>query len=133
MARRRRQKGGSSRADATTQIRSLAVLFRPAPSLLNPVLDRRVYHPEGPYRPARKLSGQVVKPHIVQPNVNKKQRSARSWQSLSPRIRFAEPRSTSVCVKREKRKQVLHAIRKTGKGVRRRRPRRNWLSAVSCK
>jgi len=46
-------------------------------------------------------------------------------------IAFSAPAETLVCIRRKRRKQVLFAKRKTGKGGQR-RPRRSRWSDVKC-
>lgn len=127
-----RKRGRKDRSDAISQPQSLAVLLRPSPvqlpvsvTPLREVEDRREYHPVKFHRPARDVSGQGHKPVVVKP-------SRKFGRVLPFGLRFAEPARTVLCVRRKTRKEVLHAIRKTGKGVRRRKPRRNWFSRISC-
>lgn len=70
-------------------------------------------------RPAARL--------LEQPNVNKRPR-ARSRTAF----KFAAPPEVGVCVRRKSRREVLFALRRTGKGAKSRRRRNAW-SGVSCK
>ena len=57
-------------------------------------------------------------------------RSAR----LPSNLAFVDPRRVLLCARRKTRAEVLHAMRKTGKGRgRRRSPRRNAYSNISCR
>lgn len=67
---------------------------------------------------------------VVDPNVNLKR--SRSRVALTPRIAFANPERVVTCIKRKTRRQVMFAMRKTGKGAQRRRRHRNWRSNISC-
>lgn len=123
--RRRRQRSDSDRPSAVSQ-RPLATLLRPSPAPPAPlrlIEDRRTYHPLGPDRPARQVSGHPSKPLQVKPS--KKFR-------LPPQLGFSDPTRVVVCVRRKTRKEVLFALKKMGAGKRRRRPRRNWLSNIEC-
>lgn len=87
--------------------------------------DRRRHHPLGFFRPAKQLSGHPVKPNKVG--------NSRRTSTLPHTIKFAAPKSTLICVRREQRKQVLFAKKKTKKGAGSRKRFRNWFSSVSCK
>lgn len=95
-------------------------------SALAEVEDRRSYHPLSPHRPARLLDG-----NDVQPNVNKKP-TGKFSRSLPFGLNFADPKRTVICVRRSERKEVLHALKKTGKGKGRRNPRRGRFSDIGC-
>nr|QJB20444.1 MAG: hypothetical protein [Microvirus sp.] len=105
--------------------------------------DRRQHHPEGRMRPAKLISGTRIPPHKVQTTKKIKvlrgpggrpMKSGRvRLATLSPRIKFALPHKTAICIRRKIREEVLHALRRTGKGANRRKPHRNRFSGVSCK
>lgn len=123
--RRRRNRSDSERPHAVSQ-RPLATLLRPAPPPIKPlqlIEDRRTYHPLGADRPARQVSGHPSKPLRVTPSRKFK---------IPTQLGFTDPRQVAVCVRRKQRKEVLHALKKTGKGKRHRRPRRTWLSNIRC-
>lgn len=87
--------------------------------------DRRVFHPERDYRPARTFS-RIDQRRLV-PASLVTDRIMRSGQ-----LRFAVPDKVVVCVRRKQRREVLHALRRTGKGAG--APRhRNYQSDISCK
>lgn len=47
---------------------------------------------------------------------------------------FSQPDLVSVCVRRQRRREVLHAFNRTGRGgARARRYRRNYYSDISCR
>lgn len=89
--------------------------------------DRRSYHPEGDFRPARGF-------RLFRHRVNVPSRARFSPQKfLSPSATvFNAPQEVLVCVRRSVRREVLHALGRTGK-VGQGRPHRNWLSSVSCR
>ncbi len=91
------------------------------------VQDRRLYHPLGAARPLLTTSSRRPVLVVSQP---KKQKAKPKGPVY--RVQFAKPRFVLVCVRRNIRKQVLHALNKTGRGGQR-RPRRNQWSEISCK
>lgn len=129
-SRRRDYTPQSTVPDAFTSPRTLTlpkvVQVRPVADLRQ-VEDRRTYHPLGPMRPPKAWSGHSVTP--VKPKTSNK----KFQRSLPFGLQFSAPKETLVCVRRKRRKEVLHAIRKTGKGAgRRRKPRRNFYSMIGC-
>lgn len=119
-----------------TQRRRL-VRYAAAYTILQGAEDRREWHPSGPlHRPAFLTSGVQHAPL----SIGKRKRGAvikarRSRVAEVSRpyhtVAFAAPRSVAICVRRQTRRQVMHAIGKAGK-VGQRRPRRNQHSGVSC-
>lgn len=86
--------------------------------------DGRRYHPDL-FAPLRQTDGTRAAPLRVTKKPFKRQ--------LPFGLQFAVPEKTVVCVRRKQRKEVLHALRKTGSGRgRRKSPRRNWYSGVRC-
>jgi len=78
--------------------------------------DRRRYHPEGRYRPPAAFL-----------------RSARALVAgPAHQIGFRAPNRVLLCIRRKQRREVLHALKRTGKGARSPR-RRNYWSDVSCR
>lgn len=91
---------------------------------LTEVEDRRTYHPLDTFRPVMEIGGTPSGPRQVKRSFKR---------SLPFGLQFGKPEKTAICVRRNTRKEVLHAMRKTGKGGGpRRRPRRNWHSSTSC-
>lgn len=84
------------------------------------VEDRRRFHPSRKFRSAASFS----RPHHVL--------KVKSSRALSARVAFSAPKKVLVCVRRKRRKEVLHAKRVAGRGGLR-RPRRSWFSDVSCR
>lgn len=102
--------------------------FRPLPRLtalvdlgrLLEIQDRRTWHPQRTFRPAVSLSG------------NRTRMVVSDARGLSPRVRFDASHRVVVCVRRKQRKEVMFALRKTGKGAKARR-RRNRFSDMECR
>lgn len=108
--------------------RSLTPLLRdftPA-APLRLIDDRRTYHPLKHFRPAKQLSGHPVGPVVVKTPSNKNR------AFIAHQLRFAAPKKTLFCVRRKQRKEVLHALKKVGKGKGGGRKRRNWYSNIGC-
>lgn len=137
MSRRSRRRRTESYSPNETPLPSLAPLSR---AFYSPVrldldrliaapptnLDRRSHHPLGPYRPAVAFSGHPVRTNVVRPSRFK------SNLYVAPKVRFAVPKKTLICVRRSQRKEVLHALKKVGRGRGRGPKRRNWFSEVTC-
>lgn len=107
--------------------------YVPKPVVL--VSDRRAFHPRGetaPLSSPRKSQRRVVEKVVVsQPNRNKMGRAGKPAHHY--KVAFSVPRKVELCVRRQRRRQVLFAMRRTGKGSRAVRRRRNYWSGVSCK
>lgn len=136
MARRRRR--DDQRAQLTrsaTALRSLAVRLPAVTALpprlhfdLTPIEDRRQYHPLNVFRPARTVYGSPVGPlKVARPG-----RETKARFRLPVGIRFDVPAKVAVCVRRKRRKEVLHALKKVGKGSGGGKRRRNFWSGVQC-
>lgn len=105
------------------------------------VEDRRTFHPEQANRPAKLRSG-LPAPVTVTNRTRDKPRtkSARAQinrfgvkvhSQTKGILTFAAPKETLVCVRRQRRKEVLFAKKRTGSGNR--NPKRTWLSKISCR
>lgn len=100
---------------------------------LRPFEDRRQYHPLRKLREAGVLTRREARSII--------ERDRRSWEKRnrpsdfmpSFRLGFRIPDKVVRCVKRQRRKEVLFALRKTGKGSAAPRRRRDEYSEISCK
>ena len=103
------------------------LLSRPSVASLSPLTeieDRRTYHPLFDDRPARTVEGTPVRPHRV---------TKSKYSRLPFGLQFAQPNRTLVCVRRKQRQEVLHALKRTGRGgSSRRHKRRNHYSGVQC-
>lgn len=103
---------------------------------LSDVEDRRTYHPEGSFAPARSFS----KPRHRLVAVDRRPKKNQVFSHFGSRgisgtkaiIAFKAPDKVLVCVRRSIRKQVLHALNKSGRRGQR-KPRFNYYSSVSCR
>lgn len=127
--RRRRDQGGSQdfERDLLTPNRSLAPLHRihhvTSPSLIE---DRRTHHPLQFFRPAKTYGGSDAGPAVP------KQTKNSNKAFLARGLKFPGSGSVMVCVRRKQRKEILHAMKKVGRGRGRGRKRRNWYSNIGC-
>lgn len=101
----------------------------------HPVEDRRVFHPERADRPALAIDGRPAR-FTLNNRPQKKSRLQARFRSVASQtkaaVAFQAPRQVLVCVRRQRRKEVLFAKRQAGRrGLR--KPRRTWLSSISCK
>lgn len=98
---------------------------------LRSVEDRREWHPEGPQRPARSRSRAFHRLVLAQPAARPKA-GVDVRAGVDSRIAFS--RGTMICERRKRRREVLHAIGKTGSGQKRqKRPVWNYYSSISCR
>lgn len=89
--------------------------------------DRRTFSPVT-YRPP----ATVRRPfRLVVPNAKPRFRARRA-SKFEAGIAFDRPEAVLVCVRRHRRREVLFAKSKAGRGGMR-RPRRTWLSSISCR
>lgn len=147
MARRRRSRKqsqtGTVRARSQTPIANLWLPRRPVPlprssrALLH-VEDRRLFEPGvRPFRTLRSRARLVVAPRPrAKPSVAKRsdapRRHSAFFSGVPARIAFKAPERVLVCIRRQRRKEVLHAKGKAGK-VGQRKPRRSAASSISCR
>lgn len=107
--------------------------FKPRPFSLTLYEDRRQFHPEGIYAPAKSFNS--TRHRIAVPKSNYKvplsQYSALGQTYPTYKLAFEAPTKVLVCVRRKIRKQVLHALSKTGK-VGQNRPKISDYSHISC-
>lgn len=116
--------------------------IRPRSVGFTPIEDRRTWHPEGSWRPARSFNqsrhrlvvGTVGPQRNVNGSASRRLSTRFSFQSPPAAVAFGRPDSVLVCVRRKMRREVMHALQKTGRGRgRQKRPRRNWTSGISCR
>lgn len=98
------------------------------------VSDRRLYHPAkvvAPVYSPRKSQRRIVE---VPKNVSQARgkKAAVVKRARGFKFSFAVPRKVELCVRRAKRRQVLFAMRRTGKGSRKVHRRRNYWTGVTC-
>lgn len=120
--------GSGSRPDPLLD----AILSLPVTAYVNPravlaVDDRRFFDPAGPLRPAYSFGRDARRIIAKSSPVG----SLRNDTNLSARVGFAVPKRVAVCVRRQQRKEVIHALGKQGAGARARRRRSVW-SNVDC-
>lgn len=135
MARRRSRKSRNSNIHAQRDVPSIARGFNPlldlspiprSGRLLKLIEDRRTYHPSGPVRPARSPRRWN---HVLQERPSR--RSSRSRPMLG-QISFRGPESILVCVRRQRRREVIFAKSLRGKGSRSRTRKRSYYSQIGC-
>lgn len=103
----------------------LAVISAPrlSPTILPEIEDRRTWNP----------TKKIARPASIrkdQARVTLKSPRAKHLQTKTP-IGFAVPEKVALCVRRNIRKEVLHAKKIAGKsGLK--RPRRNYWSSIKC-
>lgn len=123
-----------------------APVIERAPRDLSVIEDRRTFHPEGVNRLPRRKTGAPAQFVLRHPDkarrgkslaqryldglIHQGRRSAKTALQRGQR-EFQKPQDVLTCVRRQRRKQVIFAKRKQGKGARARR-RRNWRSEFSC-
>lgn len=127
MARSGSKSGRRDPSVIANDLLSLPYEFGPRldPVDLSEIEDRRFYHPDPfpAFRSVRDWSSTV--------DVSKRRISRRSSHP-SFRFSFSNPRSVLVCVRRQRRREVLHALRVAGRrGLR--GGRRSFSSAISCR
>lgn len=89
--------------------------------------DRRVFHPEGAFRPPLSISIPRKSRLVV-----RKAHFAKSRISTMPStLGFRVPKRVALCVRRKERREVIHAKRLTRRGAGSKK-RRNYWSAISC-
>lgn len=90
-------------------------------SVLQELEDGREWHPLREQRPAEAFR----RSHRMFTD------SRAVFNDRRPTREFAHPPGVAVCIRRKTRREVLHALRKTGKGGSKRR-RFTWKSFVKC-
>lgn len=117
---------------------SLPRLNRLPSVTLNTFEDRRTFHPEPYTRVAFALprsASQLVAGHHRNVNVNKSSHPGKASYpvalSVPSRIAFKVPERVALCVRRSRRKEVLFALGRTGKGSHSPKRRNKW-SSIGC-
>lgn len=144
MARSRRNRRDNSFShsianDASLPFSSLLGSPFPSPPLvydLRAISDRRTWHPEGVYRPASSFNRYqhtlTVRPVPRQQVVSRSSHYTPYVARSRALVRFENPDRVLVCVRRQRRREVLHALRKNGRRGQK-PPRRSWYSSISCR
>lgn len=129
MARRRsRNTEDRDTSDIASLLAPPALPLEPLHEVLAPLReleDLRSYHPEAEHRRPRAADLRSSSDVVLRPRqVTKKTRSNRDV------FGFRVPEKVLVCARRQERREVLHALRRTrsGAGARRRRSRYSHLS-----
>lgn len=108
---------------------------------LKAIEDRRTWHPERENRPARSYyehfhrlvyQARKIRSHVRTAMDPSRLLRRAAWNQVPHQVAFRNPQSVLVCVRRKMRREVLHALRKTGSGSGRKKPKRNWTSGISC-
>lgn len=126
----RRRSNNTNRATRFEHVIARPVVVRRSvPSSLSLIEDRRFFHPLVDVAPARSFR---ARPRLVvhSPNVNRN--AVRNKFAVPSGIGFDVPRNVVICVRRKSRKEVLHALKFTGRGSGAGKKRRNYWSDVSC-
>lgn len=103
------------------------------PPLVNTFEDRRTWHPEPDFARSPKTAPSGRPAMVVVPKAHPAPKN-RSWAVLGPppaTLAFERPRVTPVCVRRQTRRQVLHALGRAGGRVK--PPTRGPFSHLSCR
>lgn len=145
MSKRKRSGGrdGNPIANGTLHAGSVSVFddLQKAPSPVGG--DRRYWHPEDAptYRAERYISGAPARVVVSRPPKRPQTRSkllsdpwalsARPVVSLPSSVRFETPKATPICVRRQQRREVLHAKGRAGGKVS--KPTMKTYSSVRCK
>lgn len=133
MARKKRNR--SEQRDHTSIASPPAVRYVPKIKSVPLLSDRRLFHPAGDLAPvfSPKRAHKRIVENVVQRPRNTKSRARNVKRSAPTRFAFSVPKKVELCVRRHKRREVLFAMRRTGKGSRALRRRRNYWTGVSCK
>ena len=103
---------------------------------LSEIEDRRFWHPEGYIRPARSFPQPYSRVITYdRPRARKSPAKGSPYSKVnlvSPVLGFEAPRQVALCVRRKQRKEVLFALKKSGRNGGR-KYRRNFYSRISCK
>lgn len=102
------------------------------PKNLTEVEDRRTFHPLGPTRPARFSTGGPSSLTLRDKPKAGRFKTPFGHSQTKATVAFDDPGNVLVCLRRKRRKEVLHAMKRAGKGGRQRRHRRNTHSAIRC-
>lgn len=99
--------------------------------------DRRLYHPESAVRPAASFNRDRHRLVTIEKRYKKVPDATARLRMLSQTqapLAFEKPEKVLICVRRKIRKEVLHALKKTGgRGGVTRKPIWNRFSEISCR
>lgn len=91
--------------------------------VLRDIEDRRRFHFD-PVKPARTVKGTLARTRLAK---------APQTHRLPYTLNFVAPKRVAICVRRQTRKEVIFAKGRAGGGRKRRSPKRNAYSSISCK
>lgn len=139
-----RGRSGSRQMGRAISVSSLA---NPLSALLSPsslddlslsaVEDGRSWHPD-PEQGALTIGGRFARVVVHSRPVIARSKPIWAWKGMPAGVqvpvgvRFESPFKVITCMRRKIRREVIFALNKGGKGVKRRRGRRSWRSNVSC-
>lgn len=104
------------------------------PSLVNFIgEDHRRFHPNGPNRRLRLLSGRPILPTPVIGGYSRPKHSGRPRLFDPFRVNFVVPRTAVICVRRQIRKEVMFATGRGGSRRPQKRPHLNSNSSIICR
>lgn len=141
---RSRRRGQRDTPDIATSLDNMVLsptVMTPAPidpvsDYIDPILDdRRFFHPEEPFHPALLLSGFPAEleerhtPSVGYAPARTGKRGRATEVSYYPA--FRHPSSVAVCIRRQRRREVLFALKRAGRGGGKRR-KFNFHSKVRC-
>ena len=98
------------------------VIQIPPRSSLKIIEDRRLYHPARRVLPVR-TRRRVARLEAA--------RQTPLYRPAAHHVQFAHPKQVIICVRRNRRKEIMHALKKTGRGGQK-KPKRNFWSEVKC-
>lgn len=145
MGRKRRSRGERDVSTPYSIARPLLGLSRPLSFGVTPLVSRhssisddgRHFHPAPDFRPAFTLRGNKASVRLADRPASKRAISSgfnkRVRSQTKAFLTFAAPERVSVCVRRMRRKEVLFATKKAGRGGSQRKRRRNRNSVISCR
>lgn len=138
MARKRHRDGFTRQDDRdlspiANELDSLVRPFEPSAvrSTLTEVEDRRNFSFD-PISPPRTIGSRIARLEAVRQLPSRSGRPARPASFTRSGIKFAAPDYVIECVRRKQRKEVLHALRKVGRGRGGGPKRRRFFSDVRC-
>lgn len=102
--------------------------------------DRRFWHPEGDYAPVgvfrQRSARRLIEAAPTRRRTDGTTGVGKSFRGFRPPVirAFAKPDEVLVCVRRSTRREVLHALGRTGRGSgAKKMPRLTWRSKISCR
>lgn len=104
---------------------------------LSSIEDGRLWHPD-PDRGALTIGGRFAQVVVHKRPIIARSKPIWSYKGLPVGVQvpfgvqFESPFKVITCLRRKVRRNVIFAMNKGGKGVKKRQPRRNWRSNVSC-